>query len=70
MNFIGRDDGYQGAANEHLALATTKVDEAQRRGRTRLDTGRWPSAGTVVRVVVLSLAAIVVIGWLLTLLSS
>ncbi len=47
-------------------LATSKVTEAQRPNRGQTEAGRWPGAGTVVRLLLLALGLIVVVGWVLT----
>ena len=47
-------------------LADSRVSDARRTHRDRLDPGRWPAVGTVVRVLLLAFLAIVVIGWVVT----
>ena len=47
-------------------LAESKVSEAQGRHRGHVDTGRWPGAGAVLRVLLLAFGAIVLVGWLVT----
>lgn len=47
-------------------LADSQVTEAQRRNRGQTEAGRWPSAGTVLRVLLLALGLVVVVGWALT----
>ncbi len=47
-------------------LADSKVAEAHRRNRGQTETGRWPDAGTVLRVLLLAFGVIVVVGWALT----
>ena len=65
MTFLGQDDGNQSLANARL-VATTQVEEAQRRAKGRMGAGRWPGAGTVARLALTLIVAIVIIGWLLT----
>jgi hypothetical protein len=52
------------------ALAESAVSDAQRRRHGRLGTGRWPSVGTMLRIIVAIFVAIVLIGWLLTALNA
>ncbi|OGO59231.1 MAG: hypothetical protein A2V85_02515 [Chloroflexi bacterium RBG_16_72_14] len=47
-------------------LADSRASDARQTHRDRLSIGRWPSAGTVVRVWLLAFLAIVVIAWTLT----
>ena len=52
------------------ALAESSVSDARRRHHRRPDPGAWPSAGTIVRAVILVFMAIVAAGWLLTALNA
>ena len=47
-------------------LADSKVSEAQRLQRGSVGMGRWPDAGTVVRVLIAGLVGIVILGWAIT----
>ncbi|MEW6225778.1 MAG: hypothetical protein AB1627_14235 [Chloroflexota bacterium] len=47
-------------------LADSRASDAQRSHRDRVDIGRWPTAGAVVRVALLVLIVVVVIGWVVT----
>jgi hypothetical protein len=52
------------------AMTDAKVTEAARLPRHPTDMGRWPKSATVVRVIVAAVAAIVLGGWLVTLLTA
>ena len=51
-------------------LAESRPAEAGRQERQVADRGRWPGPGTVLRVVGLCFLALVVGGWLLTVLNA
>ena len=59
-----------GNPNDSTGVADTQVAEARRSAQLGIDTGLWPEARTIARVVVLTVAAIVGGGWLLTLLNA
>ena len=59
-----------GSPNDSIGVAGTRVADARRAARLGLDTGRWPEARTVARAMLLTIAAIVGGGWLLTLLNA
>jgi hypothetical protein len=59
-----------GNPNDSTGIADTKVAETRRAAQLGLDTGRWPEARTMVRVVLLAIASIVGGGWLLTLVNA
>jgi hypothetical protein len=65
VSFLGQDDG---GWSLYGVRATTeaRVAEARRAGLGLLRNGRWPSAGTVARVVLVLIAAVVIMGWVLT----
>lgn len=64
---LGLGDGnFQG----YRSLAETKSADAQRPQLNRVDEGRWPSIGTVLRLLALICLAIVLLGWLLTVLNA
>jgi len=52
------------------AMTDAKVAEATRMPRHPTAMGRWPKSATVVRVIVVAVAAIVLGGWLVTLLTA
>jgi hypothetical protein len=66
---FGLGDGMNDMGNIR-PLAESAVADARRKRHGHCDTGRWPGAGTVVRVLVLSFVAIVCGGWLLTVLNA
>ncbi len=47
-------------------LTESKVRVAQRRHLGQTEAGRWPNAGTVLRILLLAVGLIVVAGWALT----
>jgi hypothetical protein len=51
-------------------LADSQASAARQTHRDRVSVGRWPAPGTIVRVLLLALIAIVVIGWVLTAITS
>lgn len=59
-----------GNPNDSTGVADTQVAEARRSAQLGVDTGRWPETRTMARAVLLTIAAIVVGGWLLTLLNA
>ncbi len=62
---FGLGDGSNDLANAG-ALAESLAADARQPRREVADTGRWPAAGTVVRVILLAGIAVVVAGWVLT----
>ena len=50
-------------------LAEAKATEAGLPRRQHIDAPRWADPGTVVRVILLLFGAVVVVGWLLSLLN-
>ena len=66
-------EGFHVGANDALnarALAEARAIEAGLPSKRHIDAPRWPGAGTLVRRVGLAILAIIVAGWLLTLLSA
>ena len=68
-------DGFgigDGALDVTLAEANAQaiVADARRRRPDRIESGRWPGIGTVLRVMLALTAAVVVFGWLLTALNA
>ena len=65
MSLLGQDDG---GWSLYGIRATTeaRVAEARRAGLGLLRSGRWPSAGSVARVMLVLIAAVVIMGWILT----
>ena len=66
---FGGQEGWRNV-NDAIALGETQVAEAGRSARFARDPGRWPETRTMARAVVLTIAAIIVGGWLLTLLTA
>ena len=59
-----------GNPNDSTGVADTKVSDVRRSAQLGSDTGRWPEGRTIARLVLLTVAAIVGGGWLLTLLNA
>ena len=59
-----------GNPNDSTGVADARVADARRSAQLGIDTGRWPEARPIARVVLLTIAAIVCGGWLLTLLNA
>ena len=59
-----------GNPNDSTGVADTRVKDARRSAQLGIDTGRWPEPRTMARLVLLTIAAIVGGGWLLTLLNA
>lgn len=66
---FGLGDGMNDLSNMS-GSTDAKLAEARRTQRHATDMGRWPSAATVVRVIAIGVAAIVVGGWLVTLITA
>lgn len=56
--------------NDAIGVTTTQVEDARRASHHGRDPGSWPEAGTVAKAVLLTFAAIVGGGWLVTLLTA
>jgi hypothetical protein len=66
---FGLGDGSNDLTNT-FAMTDTKVAEASRMSRHPTSMGRWPRGTTVVRVILGAIVAIILGGWLVTLLAA
>jgi hypothetical protein len=69
VSFLGQDDGYN-ALSTVRANAETKAADAQRQPRRHIESPRWPSGATLLRVFGLAVVVIVLVGWILTALNA
>jgi hypothetical protein len=69
VSFLGQDDGYN-ALSTVRANAETKAADAQRRPRHHLESPRWPSGATMLRVLGLAVVVVVLVGWILAALNA
>ena len=72
LRMIGNSGGFERNSYSGMSgLADSKVSETERRAQRRgLVAGRWPSGRTVVRVLGLTVGAVVVLAWVLTAINS
>jgi hypothetical protein len=69
VSFSGHDTGNADFTNAR-ARAESKVADAQRHPPQDVETPRWVSGGMVLKVVGLALIALLLVGWVLTLVNS
>jgi hypothetical protein len=69
VSFLGQDDG-DNALSAVRAKAEAKAADAQRPLRRHIESPRWPSGATILRVVGVAVVAIVLVGWILTALNA